>query len=80
MKNISVLTTLLHKNKKLLFFSFKEKRQCYCFSCPLPAEDVFMASLGVGKIKAMLFCTVTSKIVLFMTEMNGEESCSQSQE
>lgn len=31
-----------------------------------------MVSLGVGKIKAMFFRTMTSKIALFMTEMNGE--------
>lgn len=30
-----------------------------------------MVSLGVEKIKAMFFRTMTSKIALFMTEMNG---------
>ena len=31
-----------------------------------------MVSLSVGKIKAMFFRTMTSKIAFFMTEMNGE--------
>lgn len=39
-----------------------------------------MASLGVGKIKAMFFRTVTSKIAVLMTGMNGEGVRPQSQE